>query len=156
MKKEIVYRILRIAFVIMFLLFVSFLRNDVQESYKVADAVVASMPSFVVTPLENKVDNDSGLVEEHSVEIKNVSNTKKSISFVLNDANEGFPYNYLNYTIVKDGKVVKEGIVHKDEPLYKDLLCKNENSIYKIVFSMSKEDIYSLGGVSVSAKLAFI
>ena len=156
MKKEIMYRIFRIIFVIMFLLFVSFLRNDVKESYKMADSSISSMPSFVVNSLGDKVDNSSGLVEEHNVEIRNVSNAKKNISFVLNDTNEGFPYDYLNYTIIKDGKVIKEGVVHKNEVLCKDKLSKNEDSVYKIVFSISQEDIYKLGGVSVSAKLAFI
>ena len=156
MKREIMYRVCRIIFMIMLLLFVSFLRNDVQESYKVADSIISAMPSFVVTSLNNKVDNSSGLVEEHNVKIKNVSNTKKDISFVLNDTNESFPYDYLNYTITKNGTLVKEGIVHKNEPLYREKMSKNEISVYKIVFSMSKEDIYNLGGVSVSAKLAFI
>ena len=156
MKREIMYRIFRIVFVLLFLLFASFLRNDVQESYKSADNIIASMPSFVVTPLDNKVDSDSGLVEEHNVEIKNVSNTKKSISFVLNDTNEAFPYDYLHYTIIKDGTIIKEGIVRKNEALYKGKLSKNENVVYKIVFSMSEEDIHNLGGVSVSGKLAFI
>ena len=156
MKKEIMYRVFRIVFMIMFLLFISFLRNDVQESYKGADSIIDSMPSFVVTSLENKVNNDSGLVEEHNVKIKNVSNAKKSISFVLKDTNEGFPYNHLKYTIIKDDTIIKEGIVRENVPLYKGKLARNESSIYKIVFSMSKEDIYTLGGVSVSAKLQFI
>ena len=156
MNKEIMFRLFRITLMIIFLLFVSFLRNDVKESYKSADNIIASMPSFVVTSLDNKVDNNSGLVEEHVVKIKNFANTKKDISFVLNDTNESFPYNYLNYTITKNDILVKEGIVHKNEPLYKEKLSKNESSVYKIVFSMTKEDIYNLGRVSVSAKLQFI
>ena len=156
MKKDIVFRVFRIIFVISFLIFASFVRNDVNQNYENANKIIASMPSFTVTTLNSYVDTSNGLMEKHEVEIKNVSNRSKNISFVLNNVNEGFPYDYMNYTIIKNNKVMKKGIVKKGKPIYKEKLTRNENSVFTIIFSMSKEDVYNLGGVSVDAKLIFI
>ncbi len=156
MKKEIVFRMFRIVLVTVFLLFSLFLWKDANSNYESAKGIIADMPSFTVTSLNSYVDTSNGLMEKHKVDIKNVSNGSKNISFVLNNVKEGFPYDYMNYTIIKNNKIMKKGIVKKGEPIYKEKLTKNENSVYTIVFSMSKEDVYNLGGVSVDAKLVFI
>lgn len=155
MKKEIVYRIIRIIFVIVFVVCLSIVRNDVKASYERANEITKQMPNFVVTPLNNSIDKSSGLKEEHSVNIRNVSNDKQDVSFVLNNANEDFPYDYMNYTIVKNNKVVKKGIIKENETLYKDKISSQKNNSYKIIFSISQNTINSLGYISTHAQISF-
>ncbi len=156
MKKEILYRVFRIIFVIVFVMFFSMIRNNVKASYEDANKIINNMPGFTVTQVDNNIDKSCGLREEHSVEIKNVIHKKQDVSFVLNNTNDAFPYNYMNYTIMKDNKVVKEGIIKEEGTLYKATIDKNENSIYKIILTMSQDDIIALGGISTYAEFTFI
>lgn len=156
MEKEIMFRLFRIIMVIVFVLILSVARNNVKASYDTANKIKNDMPSFVVTPVSNYVDMSSGFTEEHSVDIKNVTNTKQDVSFVLDDENGNYPYNYVTYTIMKDNQVVKKGVVIKDKVLYKDILLSNENNLYKIVFKVSQKTINNLGGISISAKISFV
>lgn len=155
MKKEIIYRIIRIIFVIVFVMCLSVVRNDVKASYERANEITKQMPNFVVTALDNSIDKSSGLKEEHSVNIKNISNDKQDVSFVLNNVNEDFPYDYMNYTIVKNNKVVKKGIIKENETLYKDNISSQKNNSYKIIFSISQNTINSLGHISTYAQISF-
>ena len=156
MKKEILFRLFRIVFVIVFVVLATTLRNNVQASYKKASQITEQVPNFVVTELNNQVDQSKGLKEEHSVNIKNISNTKQEVSFVLNNTNKNFPYNYMSYTILKNNKVVKEGIIKENKELYKDEISYGKNNSYTIVFNLSKETINTLGSISTSAQLQFI
>ena len=156
MKKDNVHRIFRIVITTIFLVVATFLRNDVAANYEAAEKVMASMPSIAVTSLSSDVDTSNGLIEKHDIEIKNVSNGKKDVTFVFKETNDNFPYNYLNYTIIKNGKTVKKGIVKKDNVLYKEKMSINEDNIYTIILSITRDDVYNLGGVSISGKLAFI
>lgn len=156
MKKEIIYRIIRITFVIVFVMVLSIIRNDVKASYERANEITKQMPSFVVTPLNNSIDKSSGLKEEHSVNIKNISNDKQDVSFVLNNTNEDFPYDHMNYTIIKNDKIVKKGIIKENEVLYKDEISSQNNNSYKIIFSISQNTINSLEHISTYAQISFI
>lgn len=156
MKKEIFYRVFRIILVILFVVFISNVRNSVKQNYDAAGGIIDSMPKFVVTSLDNSIDKSNGLLEEHSVKIKNTSNKKENITFLLKDENGSFPYGYMNYTIIKDGHPIQNGVVTENDVLYSTVLSKGEDSVYKIIFSIKKEDIYSLGGVSTSAEIVFI
>ena len=156
MKKEIAYRVFRIILVIIFVVFFSTVRNSIKASYTEASTIIDSMPGFTVVELDNNIDKSTGLREEHTVQIKNVSHKKQDVSFVLNNTNDAFPYNYMNYTIVKNNKVVKSGLIRKDEVLYKDEIKANINNSYKIILNISQEDINALGGVSISAQILFI
>ena len=156
MKKEILYRVFRIILVISFVAFFSMIRNNVKASYEDANKIINSMPGFTVTQIDNNIDKSCGLKEEHSVEIKNVMNKKQNISFILQNTNEAFPYNYMNYTIMKDNKVVKEGIIKEEGTIYKATIDKNEDSVYKIILTMSRDDIIALGGISTYAEFTFI
>lgn len=156
MKNEIIYRICRIILVIVFVVFFSMVRNTVKASYDEASTIIDSMPGFTVEELNNRVDKRYGLKEEHSVQIKNITHKKQDISFVLNNTNEEYPYNYMNYTILKNNTIVKQGIVKEEGVLYKTSITSNEDSVYKIVFNISQEDINALGGISTYAEFTFI
>lgn len=156
MKNEIIYRLCRIILVIIFVLFFSMVRNNVKASYNEANAFIDSMPGFTVTELDNNIDKSNGLKEEHSVQIKNVSNKKQDVAFVLNNTNEAYPYNYMNYTILKNNTIVKQGIVKEEGVLYNTSISSNEDSVYKIVLNISQEDINALGGISTYAEFSFI
>ena len=62
----------------------------------------------------------------------------------------------MNYTIMKDNKVVEKGIIKEEGTLYKTTIDKNEDSVYKIILTMSKDDIIALGGISTYAEFTFI
>lgn len=156
MKNEIIYRIFRIILVIVFVMSLSYLRNNTVNNYALADSMMNSMPHFKVTELDNNIDHTYGLREEHSIKIENYSRTKQDVSFVLQDDNNTFPYNYMNYTILKDNNIVKTGTVRKNEILYKTTIDSKDADTYKIIFSISQEDINILGGISISAKISFI
>ena len=156
MKKEILYRVFRIIFVILFVMFFSVIRNNVKANYDDANKIINNMPGFTVTSIENNIDKSCGLREEHSVEIKNVVNKKQEVSFILQNTNDAFPYNYMNYTIMKDNKIVKEGIIKEEGTIYKATISSNEDSIYKIILTISRDDIIALGGISTYAEFTFI
>ncbi len=156
MKNEIMYRVCRIILVIVFVVFFSMIRNNVKASYNEANAIINNMPGFTVAELDNKIDKSSGLKEEHSVQIRNVSHKKQDVSFVLNNTNEAYPYNYMNYTILKNNTIVKQGIVKEEGVLFKTTINSNEDSTYKIVLNISQEDINALGGISAYAEFTFI
>lgn len=156
MKKEIVYRLCRIVFVVLFLFIFSTVREDALAKYDSANKFMKSMPNFVVTELNSNTYKDNGLRQEHKVEIKNTTNKEENVSFVIKNTNDSFPYDYLKYTVYKNGKVVEKGTVTSNNSLFTDKLKGNETSVYEIVFSMDMESIYNLGGVSMSAELAFI
>ena len=88
MKNEIVYRVCRIILVIVFVVFFSMIRNNVKASYNEANTIIDNMPGFTVAELDNKIDKSSGLKEEHSVQIRNVSHKKQDVSFVLNNTSK--------------------------------------------------------------------
>lgn len=155
MKNEILYRVCRIILVLVFVLFLSMIRNNVKASYESANTVMENMPGFVVKSVSDSIDKSSGLKETHDIVIQNVSKKKQDVSFVLADVNGEYPYNYMNYTIIKNDKIVKKGIVKKNEALFNDKIGFNDNS-YKIIFSISQEDINYLGGVSISAQISFV
>lgn len=155
MKKELIYRLVRITIVLVFLFVFSSVRADVKAKYDAAHEYINSMPSFVVTELDSNTSKEYGLRQEHIIELKNVTSKKQDVSFVIQNANSEFPYGYLNYTVLKDGKVVKTGVV-TDNTLFKTNLSGNETSIYEIVFTMDMEDIYYLGGLSMSCELVFV
>ena len=156
MKKEILYRVFRIILVIIFVVFFSMIRNNVKASYDKAGVIMDSMPGFTVTQVDDNIDKSCGLKEEHSVQIKNVIHKKQNVSFVLNNTNDAYPYNYMNYTIMKDDTIVKKGIIKEEGTLYKATIDKNEDSIYKIILTMSQDDINALGGISTYAEFTFI
>ena len=156
MKKEILYRVFRIILVILLVVFFSMIRNNVKISYDKANTIINGMPGFTVTQVGDSIDKSYGLREEHSVKIKNVVHKKQNVSFVINNTNEAFPYNYMNYTIMKDNKVVEEGIIKEEGTLYRATIDKNEDSIYKIILTMSRDDINALGGISTYAEFTFI
>ena len=156
MKKEIITRLFRIILVIIFVVFFSMVRNTVKASYDEASTIIDSMPGFTVEELDNRIDKSFGLKEEHSVQIRNISHKKQDVSFLLNNTNETYPYNYMNYTILKNNTIVKQGIVKEEGVLYKTSITSNEDSIYKIVLSISQEDINALGGISTYAEFSFI
>ena len=156
MKNEILYRMFRIIFVIAFVTCLSILRNNVAASYQEASEIANQMSSIIVTPISDNIDKSSGLTEEHIVDIKNVSNKKKDVSFILSDTNDDFPYNYINYTILKNNTVVKQGIITKNSILYKTTINSRQENTYKIVLNVSQEDIIMLGGVSISAQISFV
>lgn len=155
MKNEILYRVCRIILVLVFVLFLSMIRNNVKASYESANTVMENMPGFVVKSVSDSIDKSSGLKETHDIVIQNVSKKKQDVSFVLADVNGEYPYNYMNYAIIKNDKIVKKGIVKKNEALFNDKIGFNDNS-YKIIFSISQEDINYLGGVSISAQISFV
>ncbi len=156
MKKDIIYRLIRIVLVFIFLVVFSTVRADVKERYDAAQKYMDSMPTFIVTELGSNTSKEYGLRQEHSIEVKNVTSKKQNVSFVIKNTNEEFPYDYLNYTILKDGEVVKTGVVTTNNSLYEAELVGNETNVYDIVFTMDMEDIYSLGGVSMSCEIEFI
>lgn len=156
MKKEILYRVFRIFLIICFVTFLSILRNNVSASYQSASKITNQMSSIIVTPVSNNIDKSSGLTEEHIVDIKNVSNKNKDVSFVLSDTNDSFPYEYMNYSILKNNIVVKQGVIKENNILYTETIDSHKENTYKIVLNISQEDIITLGGVSISAKISFI
>ena len=155
MKNEICYRIFRIIFVVFLLVFLSFVRGNVQASYDGAKEIMKDMPEFVVTSIDNDYSLD-GLSEKHKVQIKNVTTKSKDVSFMLNDGNGNFPYNYMNYEILKNNVSVKKGKVLSSGSLYKVNLKKNENSVYEIRFWIDHKDVNNLKSNIVSAKLSFV
>ena len=156
MEKEIIYRVVRIVIVSVFLVFFSFLRQDVKERYDEANSLMEKMPGFVVTEVDSNVSNNNGLKEKHRVRIKNVSGKKQNVSFVIKNVNDSFPYDYLNYSVLKNGKIISKGLVTSDDVFYTEKISIRENSIYEIIFSIDLETIYELGGVSMSGVLEFI
>ena len=96
------------------------------------------------------------LKEEHSIKIENYSRTKQDVSFILKDTNDSFPFDYMEYTILKNNSIVKTGIVRKNETLYKTTIDSKAIDMYNIILSMSQEDINALGGVSISAQISFV
>ena len=56
MKNEIIYRIFRIILVIVFVMSLSYLRNNTVNNYALADSMMNSMPHFKVTELNNNID----------------------------------------------------------------------------------------------------
>ena len=155
MKKDIIFRLFRIAIVLIYLIAFSTVRADVKARYDEAFKYMESMPSFVVTELGSNTSKSNGLRQEHTFEIKNTASKKKDISFVIQNENTDFPYNYLHYSIVKDGVVIDSGVVDSNI-IYSGVISDNEKSIYSIVFTMTSEDIYTLGGVSMSCEIAFV
>lgn len=156
MKKEVLFRITRITMVIIFVSILATIRSNVKASYDAFNEVKKEMPKFVVTSLSNSIYSNNGITEEYSVKIKNITNKKRNVSFVLKDVNQNYPYNYVAYTIIKDNKIVKKSIVKKDGYLYNDVLSSSEDNSYKIIFTISKELINSLQNVSTSAKISFV
>lgn len=155
MKNELLFRLVRIVLVIIFVIFLSVIRNNVKASYESAETIMNNMPGFLVKSIGDSVDKSSGLREEHDIIIQNVSKKKQNVSFILDASNDGFPYEYTNYTIIKNGTVVKTGVVRKNEILFKDKIGFDYNS-YKIILNISQESINYLGGVYMDAQISFI
>ncbi len=155
MKKDIIFRLVRVTIILVFLIVFSYLRADVKARYDAAQKYIDSMPTFVVTELGSNTSKEFGLRQEHTIELKNTTSKKQNVSFVIKNANDTFPYEYLNYTIIKNGKSVKTGVV-TNNTLYDVELSGNEKSVYDIVFTMDMEDINSLGGVSMSCDITFV
>ena len=126
------------------------------NNYALADSIMSTIPSFKVTELDNNIDHTNGLREEHSIKIENYSRTKQDVSFILKDTNDSFPFDYMEYTILKNNSIVKTGIVRKNETLYKTTIDSKAIDMYNIILSMSQEDINTLGGVSISAQISFV
>lgn len=156
MNKEIIYRLCRIVLVIVFVVFFSFIRDNTINNYALADSMMSTILHFKVTQLDSNIDRTNGLKEEHIVKIENYSKTKQDISFILKDDNNSFPYNYMNYIIVKDNSIVKTGIIRKNEILYKTTIDSKDIDMYNIILSISQEDINTLGGVNISAQISFV
>lgn len=132
------------------------IRNNVKANYNEANAIMNSMPGFKVTELNNNIDKEYGLREEHCIKIENISNKKQIVSFVLKNTNKEFPYNYMNYSIVKNNNIVKEGILRNEGIFYETSISSNEDDIYTIILSISQEDINALGGITTYAEFTFI
>lgn len=156
MKNEIIYRLFRIVLIVVFVIFLSFIRNNTANNYALANSMMNAIPGFKVTQLDSNIDHTNGLKEEHKIKIENYSKTKQDVSFVLKSTNDSFPYDYMSYTILKDNSIVKTGIVRKNEILYKTTIDKKDADMYKIILSITQEDINTLGGVSISAQISFI
>jgi len=156
MKKEILFRLFRIILVIVFVALLSAARNNVMNNYALANSIMNTMPRFKVTEIDNNIDSTYGLKEEHSIKIENYSRTKQDVSFILKDTNDSFPFDYMEYTILKNNSIVKTGIVRKNETLYKTTIDSKAIDMYNIILSMNQEDINALGGVSISAQISFV
>lgn len=83
MKKEIIYRIMRILLVITILLVGSFLRNEVKESYEMNENIIKQLSTNLeLTKLDEKIiSQNSKLTSSYILEVKNNTNIEKDFSF---------------------------------------------------------------------------
>lgn len=106
MKKEIIYRIMRILLVITILLVGSFLRNEVKESYEMNENIIKQLSTNLeLTKLDEKIiSQNSKLTSSYILEVKNNTNIEKDFSFeILSEENNinCIDYDNVKYQVLK-------------------------------------------------------
>ena len=142
MKKEIVYRVVRIMFVITILLLGSFLRNDVKESYKQSKDMLNNLTtSLQLTKINEKILNKNNiLTSSYYLEVSNSTNIEKPFSFIVTKENEKKAYETIKYQIIKDNELLEEGYLNK-ETIYTGVKKPNSEDVYEIKFLIDKSII---------------
>ena len=170
MKREIVYRLLRILTVITFLIVASSFRSVVHESYEDASKIregiganlqVAQISSAINQKNSMPVNDEVGSKEDGYVfKITNTSSKDKEFTFALIDdgvlEEEKLPYENIRYQIIKDGKVVVTDNINKSGYLYKDSLHGKTESVYEVKFWIDIDSGEEIFGKRFSSKIALI
>ena len=145
MKKEIIYRIMRILLVITILLVGSFLRNEVKESYEMNENIIKQLSTNLeLTKLDEKIiSQNSKLTSSYILEVKNNTDIEKDFSFeILSEENNINCINYDNvkYQVLKNNIVLKEGSLKDTNNLYNGVQKANSKEIYQINFLIDKSN----------------
>ena len=129
MEKEIVFRVCRIIFVILFLVVVVFLRKNVLESYSDARETVNSLSNSL------KVIDVSQSNNKYTLTVINYGfETKKFTILLASDEESTISNDKVNYTVVRNGEQVMTSKLNDDGQIAKDVLEVNQTSTYEIKF----------------------
>ena len=145
MKKEIIYRIMRILLVITILLVGSFLRNEVKESYEMNENIIKQLSTNLeLTKLDEKIiSQNSKLTSSYILEVKNNTNIEKDFSFeILSEENNinCIDYDNVKYQVLKNNIVLKEGSLKDTNNLYNGVQKANSKEIYQINILIDKSN----------------
>ena len=145
MKKEIIYRIMRILLVITILLVGTFLRNEVKESYEMNENIIKQLSTNLeLTKLDEKViSQNSKQTSSYILEVKNNTNIEKDFSFeILSEENniKCIDYDNVKYQVLKNNIVLKEGSLKDTNNLYNGVQKANSKEIYQINFLIDKSN----------------
>ena len=145
MKKEIIYRIMRILLVITILLVGSFLRNEVKESYEMNENIIKQLSTNLeLTKLDEKIiSQNSKQTSSYILEVKNNTNIEKDFSFeILSEENNinCIDYDNVKYQVLKNNIVLKEGSLKDTNNLYNGVQKANSKEIYQINFLIDKRN----------------
>lgn len=129
MEKEIVFRVCRIIFVILFLVVVVFLRKNVLESYSDVRETVNSLSNSL------KVIDVSQSNNKYTLTVINYGfETKKFTILLASDEKSTISNDKVNYTLVRNGEQVMTSKLNDDGQIAKDVLEVNQTSTYEIKF----------------------
>ena len=136
MKKEIIYRIMRILLVITILLVGSFLRNEVKESYEMNENIIKQLSTNLeLTKLDEKIiSQNSKQTSSYILEVKNNTNIEKDFSFeILSEENNinCIDYDNVKYQVLKNNIVLKEGSLKDTNNLYNGVQKQTQKKYIK-------------------------
>lgn len=158
MKKEVLYRVVRILFVFAFLFLAIFLRNNYLHSYNQnIDAYKSLMNSLQISDVTDKNINQNLTTSEkliYDLKITNSSNSSKKFSLSLNNNEDNaIDYRYVNYEVVCDDEVLNSGRL-TDDVLYDGFILKNTTNVYQIKFWLASDIDESFNNKKFSASIS--
>ncbi|MGN0992569.1 MAG: hypothetical protein ACI4PE_01320 [Bacilli bacterium] len=168
MDKEIVFRVVRIFLVIMFVLFVSSVRNITKESYEDANKIINSLNASlqVVKLSDGKIigmplsDEDAIKNDGYKIKITNWGYKDKKFTIALindlEDNSKSISYTDIRYQVKKDNVVVATDNLDSSGYLYNDALASSHYSNYEIKFWIDEDVKTDLNGKMFSSKIAII
>ncbi len=125
------YRVIRIIIVLCFLLVATFLRNNVAQSYESASGIVSDITNTLKVEDLSDNYNDNSYV----LRITNYGSSDKSFTIALKeDVNNTISCEDINYSVIKDDKVIISDSLSENGYLSYESLCADESSVYKIKF----------------------
>lgn len=170
MKKDVVYRIVRIITVILFLFVASYFRGVTEESYNLAGDIEKNLgANLSVVQLSEKSNKMEGFPVSDEVGssregyvfkvTNNFSSDKKFTFAMINDVvyeDERLPYENVRYQILKNGKVIVTDNIDNNGYLYSEVLNAKEEAVYEIKFWIDKDAGNEIMGKRFSSKIALI
>lgn len=138
LDKEVRYRIFRIVLVIFILVFLTFLRESVKESYVEAKEIESSLENSLVLKevssyQEDNFKDNKGFVYE--IKVINNSFVDRDVALMFEVLDEESYYKSINYQIIENNEVLKIDTLGQGEVLWDFQLSGNSNHIYKIKFT---------------------
>lgn len=160
MKKEIIYRLVRIMLALFILITFTLMRENTKESYEQIEKSNL-LNNFQITNLTNVINQKEEKQENeknsYTFQIKNMETKPRKITFKIENNGETQVNNkYVKYQIIKDNKEVITASINDEQILYEETIQKFTTHTYEIKFWIETNQINNLEGESFNAKLKII